>query len=246
MLQGIHRGGGSDRIVNQLLAISAAGHVSDSTLDAAVSDFVSLQHRDGYWFDEYEARSPMADGLIARAAYAIRAMQVLSWPGRRAEFEERIARARKFLLAAKPITADDRALLLLGQFWSGVQKKTISDSARHVIADQRPDGGWAGNRNLPSDVYSTANSLIALHESGAVSPQDDVYRRGVQYLLTRQFQDGSWYVRSRAIKLQPYFQSGFPFDHDQWISMASTALAVRALAPAVEVKEQVVARTRLK
>jgi hypothetical protein len=46
--------------------------------------------------------------------------------------------------------------------------------------------------------------------------------------------DGSWYVRSRAVKFQPYFQSGFPFDHDQWISAAATAWAVRALAPAIQ------------
>jgi hypothetical protein len=35
------------------------------------------------------------------------------------------------------------------------------------------------------------------------------------------------------VKLQPYFQSGFPFDHDQWISNAATAYAVMALAPVV-------------
>jgi hypothetical protein len=37
-------------------------------------------------------------------------------------------------------------------------------------------------------------------------------------------------VRSRAVKLQPYFESGFPFGHDQWISSAGTAYAVMALA----------------
>jgi hypothetical protein len=33
------------------------------------------------------------------------------------------------------------------------------------------------------------------------------------------------------MKLQPYFQSGFPYDHDQWISTAATAWAVSAMAP---------------
>jgi hypothetical protein len=33
------------------------------------------------------------------------------------------------------------------------------------------------------------------------------------------------------VKLQPYFQSAFPFDHDQWISNSATAYAVMALAP---------------
>jgi hypothetical protein len=57
------------------------------------------------------------------------------------------------------------------------------------------------------------------------------YKRGAQYLLDTQFPDGSWYVRSRVVKLQPYFQSAFPFDHDQWISNSATAYAVMALAP---------------
>jgi len=39
---------------------------------------------------------------------------------------------------------------------------------------------------------------------------------------------------SRALKFQPYFQSGFPYDHDQWISQAGTALAVIALTFAAQ------------
>ena len=36
----------------------------------------------------------------------------------------------------------------------------------------------------------------------------------------------------RSPKLQPYFQSAFPYEHDQWMSAAATARAVMALAPA--------------
>jgi N-acyl-D-amino-acid deacylase len=37
-------------------------------------------------------------------------------------------------------------------------------------------------------------------------------------------------VISRAVKFQPYFESGFPHGHDQWISSAGTAWAAMALA----------------
>jgi hypothetical protein len=70
---------------------------------------------------------------------------------------------------------------------------------------------------------------------------DPIYKAGVAYLLKTQMPDGSWFVRSRAMKLQPYFQSGFPYDHDQWISTAATAWAVSAIAPlgtAVEARLQ--------
>jgi hypothetical protein len=35
---------------------------------------------------------------------------------------------------------------------------------------------------------------------------------------------------NRAMKIQPYFESGFPYGHDQWISHAGTAWAVIALS----------------
>jgi N-acyl-D-amino-acid deacylase len=56
-----------------------------------------------------------------------------------------------------------------------------------------------------------------------------VYRRGVDYLLSTQQKDGTWHVITRAFGFQPYFQSGFPYDHDQWISQAGTAMATIAL-----------------
>ena len=56
---------------------------------------------------------------------------------------------------------------------------------------------------------------------------------GVDYLMRTQVKDGSSHVRSRAFGFQPYFESGFPHGHDQWISMAATAWAAMALMPAV-------------
>ena len=63
-------------------------------------------------------------------------------------------------------------------------------------------------------------------------PADPIFRKGIAFLLRTQAPDGSWHVTSRAVKIQPYFQSGFPYDHDQWISMSGTAWAAMALAEA--------------
>jgi len=230
MLQGIRRGGGSERIVNQLLAIHDADAKPDMTSDAALADVASLQHQDGSWLDQYEARPPMTDSRIARTAYAVRALKVRGWPGRQAEFDQRVLRARTFLLASKAVTGDDHALLLLGLVWSQAQAGEIRKAADRLIAIQKPDGGWAGNRYLASDAFTTGEALVGLRESGLVKTSDPAYRRGVDFLLNTQFPDGSWYVRSRSPKFQPYFQSGFPFDHDQWISAAATGWAVQAIA----------------
>jgi hypothetical protein len=108
----------------------------------------------------------------------------------------------------------------------------VAAAGRELIEGQRDDGGWSQNPYLGSDAFATSVALRALYDSGRVKASDPVYRKGVAYLLRNQFPDGSWYVRSRAPKLQPYFQSAFPYDHDQWISAAATAWSVMALAPA--------------
>jgi hypothetical protein len=44
----------------------------------------------------------------------------------------------------------------------------------------------------------------------------------------------TWHVKSRAIWLQPYFESGFPYGQDQFISAAGTAWVALALTAAIE------------
>jgi hypothetical protein len=60
---------------------------------------------------------------------------------------------------------------------------------------------------------------------------------GVSRILRTQAADGSWHVRTRAIWLQPYFESGFPYGRDQFISMAGTAWASMALATVTQPRE---------
>jgi hypothetical protein len=69
-----------------------------------------------------------------------------------------------------------------------------------------------------------------LKTAGVVSADDTAYKRGIQYLLNTQLADGSWYVRSRSLPFQPYFESDFPHGADQFISAAATNWAAMALA----------------
>jgi hypothetical protein len=77
------------------------------------------------------------------------------------------------------------------------------------------------------DAYGRA--LVALETAG-LPVSDEAYQKGVKYLLSTQQEDGSWFVRSRAMALQPYFDSGFPHGFDQWISAAGTNWATIALS----------------
>jgi N-acyl-D-amino-acid deacylase len=75
-----------------------------------------------------------------------------------------------------------------------------------------------------------------------VSPTDPAYQRGVAYLLATQAENGSWRVASRAAKFQAYFNSGFPYAGDQWISAWATGWAAMALAQTVPTPPRTAAR----
>jgi len=234
-LQSLNPGGGPNRLGENLLGLYASGYRADTITDSAVIDLAESQLTDGAFpAGEAGMRPPITEGTIGSTARAIRALQVYSIPGRAAEFTARIARAEKWLERATPVSTDDFTMRLLGLHYAGASEAMIRESAQALLKRQAKDGGWSGNPYLQSDAYSTGKALYALHESG-VHSTDRAYQRGVDYLLSTQYPDGSWYVRSRAIKLQPYFQSGFPYDHDQWISTAATAWAVMAIAPSVNV-----------
>ena len=88
-------------------------------------------------------------------------------------------------------------------------------------------------RNFPvlsSPWLNKFLTLSVLSEAGIVQIRDEIYRKEVKFLLNTQAEGGSWHVASRAAKFQPYFESGFPYGHDQWISQMGTAWAANALA----------------
>jgi squalene cyclase len=117
--------------------------------------------------------------------------------------------------------------------WAGSDAKLIARAAAAVVGAQRSDGGWAPLTDLPSDAYATGQALYALANGGAVPAADLAFQRGIRFLLSTQRADGSWHVVSRAVKFQPYFESGFPYGHEQWISAMATGWSSAALASAL-------------
>ena len=226
--------GSPDSILAVIQALEATGYEPDIITDSIIAGLASIQRSNGSWNGLLGgSRAPMQDGDISRTARAAHMLRIYGIPARQFEFEDRIKRARAWLSAAKPKTTDDLAMLLVGLRWTGADNAAVRGAAEALIAQQRNDGGWAGNPNLGSDAFATGEALYALRESGALTADNAVHRRGVEYLLRTQYPDGSWYVRSRAVKVQPYFESGFPFGHDQWISAAATAYASMAIAASI-------------
>src|SRR5207247_9056516 len=103
--------------------------------------------------------------------------------------------------------------------------------------------GWSQLPTMGSDAYATGEALYALNAAGNMLTANPVYQKGVKYLLRTQAADGSWHVASRSIWLQPYFESGFPYGHDQWISAAGTSWATMALSMTVDPRRSAPSRT---
>jgi ankyrin repeat protein len=157
-----------------------------------------------------------------------------------AERTARVARARAWLLAAEPRTTEDRAYRLLGLTWTGASADVRQQAARALLAEQREDGGWSELPGRESDAYSTGEVLVALGEGAGLAATDSAYQRGLRFLVGTQQPDGSWHVASRlhppAPVSPPYVETGFPYGHDQFVSMMGTNWATAAMLRALPAK----------
>src|SRR5262245_5735343 len=206
--------------------------------DAIVRYLMASQTADGGWRNPESRRPPMTSGRFQTTALAIYAMKNYAPEAEKLSSEKAIARSVAWLEKAAPVTNQDRAFRLLGLAWGGAPASVIRSEAKSLAALQRVDGGWSQLPALASDAYATGEALFALGYAVRMAPGDPVFRKGVDFLLRTQANDGSWHVRSRSIWLQPYFESGFPYGQDQFISTAGTAWATLALTLDAEPKKQ--------
>jgi ankyrin repeat protein len=236
MLERLDVPGTPDTPLFALGALANAAYTPDRITDGIVANVIAQQSSKGNWLAPHGsiARPPIEDGDISRTALGISALKNYAAPGRAADVDERIGRARDWLAAARVTTAEDRNMQLVGLRWAGADNDALRRLAKPILAAQRSDGGWSQRAELGSDAYATGQTLYALAVSAVVSPRQPAYRKGVKYLVATQYADGSWYVRSRAPKFQPYFESGFPYGHDQWISQMATGWAAAALMLAID------------
>lgn len=216
----------------ELVDFGMNGVPKSAYTDAAVRAIKALQTPQGNWSANESRRPPMNAGDFQAAAVAVYAIRHYTPAGSEVSSEQVISRAVRWLEASNPKTTQDRAFHALALAWANPRSESAQRAARTLVPMQRADGGWSQFPGTDSDAYATGQVLFALHEAGRMPATDPVYRKGVDYLLRTQAADGTWHVKSRAIWLQPYFESGFPYGQDQFISTAGTAWASMALAAA--------------
>jgi hypothetical protein len=217
----------------EMFGFAANRRPADEYTDSLVHYLKLHQSPEGHWATTGN-RPPLTYDAYITTAMVIKALQHYSPPTEKRDTEKRLARAAAWLESARPVTTQERAFHLLGLKWAGGDEAVIKKSAHGLAKTQRDDGGWPQLPTMGSDAYATGEALYALHLAGKMKIKHDAYQKGVRYLLRTQAPDGSWHVKTRSFPVQPYFESGFPYRHDQWISAAGTSWASMALSLAVE------------
>jgi hypothetical protein len=206
-----------------LVGLAASDYPADD-ITFGMARFLALrQEHDGGWH-AWMQRIPVDGSDITLTALAIRALSVY------APDQGRVLRARAFLAAADATTTEDQVFQLLGLRWAGATAAEVAARATTLASRQRDDGGFAQRDAMRSDAYATGQAVVALREAGEIPATDTRLRRAAQFLLREQYSDGSWFVATRALRFQPWFDSGFPQGRSQYMSAAATSWAVMALA----------------
>jgi ankyrin repeat protein len=213
-----------------LIGLDAEHYRPDLNTDAVAMYLKSHQAVDGHWpYPAGDQRPPICSDYISQTAVSMRALQLYAPKADRAAYDHAIRLAAAWIAKAHAANNNDRVNRVLGLAWYGKDKEGAQAAMRELLARQRPDGGWSDIDSMESGAYATGRSLVAL-QIGGLPVGDPSYQRGVKFLLSTQQEDGSWYVKSRAMAFQPYFDAGFPHGYDQWISAAGTSWATIALS----------------
>lgn len=212
-----------------LFGLHEEGYKGDLGTDAAAMHILWRQQANGQWYSPpADGRQPLCELWVGQTAESMRALQLYMPKTEQAGYRAAIRKASVWMASAKSYNNDDRAWRVAGLTWAGDQKAALAAAVAELKATQKADGSWSDLPTMDGTAYATGRSLVALHIAG-MPAADPVYKRGVKWLLANQQEDGTWFVRTRALAFQPSFDAGFPGGHSQFISAAGTNWADQAL-----------------
>ena len=221
--------GGVTRAGYALLALQSGGAKRDEITSAVTGFLLQREKEKGFWYTSSN-RPPQEASAFTDTFLAIRALKAYGEAAQQEIAKARIEKARQWLEQTPPKDTEDSVFRLWGLKEAGATNAVLQKATKALLEAQREDGGWAQLPTLKSDAYATGSVLTVLFLAGGLSPSSSAYQRGIQFLLQTQLPDGSWHVVSRSKPFQPYFESGFPYGKDQFISMAASGWATAALA----------------
>jgi hypothetical protein len=229
--EGKGTGGQAATAAYALLALELAGYEPDDTSAAVAEYLLGFEPTRDHW-RMTSTRPPTESSDFTTTYVVMRALRTYGAAEDKEKIAKRVEAAHGWLIKTTPKETEDRVFRLLGLKEAKADEKTLAAAAWELLKTQRSDGGWSQLDDGTSDAYATGSALFALHQAGGLKTDSPAYRAGVAYLLKTQLADGTWKVKSRSKPFQPYYESGFPHEKDQFISISATGWATAALAVA--------------
>lgn len=227
--KGDGQGGGVTRAGYALLTLEVGGRKHDEVTDAVAEYLLRKDESRDHW--RGSSNRPPSEASEFTATYlALLRLVAYGKEGQKDRIAAREEKARRWLEVTSPKDTEDRAFRLLALKAASSTEELVRKASADLIATRRDDGGWSQLDGGKSDAYATGSALVALQWAGGLATDSPAYRGGLRFLIADQREDGSWYVASRSKPFQPYFESGFPYGKDQFISMAATSWSVTALS----------------
>ena len=203
--------------------------LESSETTAAVSHYLLEYQKDTDHWSHRGSRPPSSGSDFTTTYVALRSLVGFGTADQQSRIDARIRAIAPWILKEVPQDTEDHVFRLRSLPYIDAEKPFIEKAISELVNLQRSDGGWAQTSDLQSDAYATASVLLALIQVSERTLQDPVISRGVDYLLKQQTKEGSWHVVSRAKPFQTYYESGFPYGADQFISITASSWATWVL-----------------
>jgi N-acyl-D-amino-acid deacylase len=222
------QGGKADTAGWALWTLESGGRKPDEITSAVAHFLVKWRAERDHWRTAGN-RPPTEASDFTTTYVALRGLASFGSDEQKEDIAARRKQAIAWLCKTNPKDTEDRVFRLLSLHYVDAEQDVIETAAKDLLKTQGEDGGWPQLADMKSDAYATGTALAVLYESGQLAVSDEAYRKGVEFLLRTQLDDGSWHVVSRSKPFQEYFESGFPHGKDQFISISATCWATTAL-----------------
>jgi N-acyl-D-amino-acid deacylase len=202
---------------------------ADETTTAVAHYLIEYQRDKNRWVGN--SKRPPSSGSGFTATYlALRALSHYGSAEQQDGIKARREAVAKWVLETNPEDTEDRVFRLRSLPYIDADPAIVQQAIDALLAKQDASGGWSQADDMQPDAYATGTVLAALQEVGQLSSEHPAVVSGCRYLIDSQREDGTWHVATRAKPIQEYYESGFPHDVDQFISITATAWATLALA----------------
>ncbi len=226
------QGGGVLTAGYALWALEAGKWKSDPTITAVTHYLVEEKVERGHW--QHRGTRPPSSGSDFTTSYvALRGLTYYGNPDQSSKIADRKAVVAAWLSKQIPKDTEDSVFRLKSMRYVDIDSSVSESATTDLLQLQRDDGGWSQNAELDSDAYATATVVETLLGEGKLDIEHPSIRKGIDYLLRTQLNEGTWKVTTRAKPFQEYFESGFPHGKDQFISISATAWSALALLAAL-------------